>query len=335
MTDEIELAHGGGGVLMQQLIRDEIVPGLGAAGPGQLTDCAGLGVGDADGELVFTTDSFVVEPLIFPGGDIGRLAVCGTVNDLAAGGAEPVALSLAMIIEEGLPIETLRRILKSVAEAATEAQVAVITGDTKVVERGSANGLFLTTSGVGRVRQGVQLGPGCIRPGDVLLINGPIGDHAIAVMSAREQLGFVSPVVSDVAPLADLVQELLKACGRAVRCMKDPTRGGVAASVNEMAEQVGFVLAEQAIGVRPAVRGACEILGLDVLAAANEGKMLMVVAPEAQEQALAVLKAHRLGREAAVIGRADERAGLVRLATGLGTERMVETPYGRELPRIC
>jgi len=333
VTDEIKMAHGGGGSLMQELIRDEFLPTLGSAPLAALADSARLD--PPAGALAFTTDSFVVQPLFFPGGDIGELAVCGTVNDLAARGARPLALSLALIIEEGLPIATLRRVMQSVAAAARTANVSIVTGDTKVVEKGAAAGLFINTSGVGLMRQNCDFTTDRIEPGDVLIINGFLGDHGIAVMSAREGLSFVSAVETDAAPLAGLVEKVLDVCGEKVKCMKDPTRGGLAANINEMAQKVGFILQESAIPVRPAVRGACDMLGLDVLSVANEGKMLFVVAPDAQESLLRALRDDPLGRDAAVIGQADNKTGIVRMKTGIGGDRIIACPYGAELPRIC
>lgn len=333
LTDEIKLAHGGGGYLMHELIRQEIIPALGSDSLKELADSARID--PPNGPLAFTTDSFVVQPLIFPGGDIGRLCVCGTINDLAARGAKPLALSLALIIEESLPIKTLRQILNSVATAAEEAKVEVVTGDTKVVERGAANGLFITTSGIGRMRPNLDFSPERIEPDDVVIINGPLGDHGIAVMSVREGISFVSSVTSDVASLAELVEILLNACGPAVKCMKDPTRGGLAANLNEIARKVGLTLDEEKIPVRPQVRGACELLGLDVLTVANEGKMLFVVSPDKAKNALDTLRTHPLGKDAAIIGRADKNTGLVRMRTTIGGRRIIETPYGQELPRIC
>ena len=330
---QIKLAHGGGGTLMQELIHREIVPALENSSLRQLADSARL---DLPGStLAFTTDSFVVQPLFFPGGDIGKLAVCGTVNDLAARGAKPLALSLAMIIEEGLPLETLQKILHSVGESAQQANVNVVTGDTKVVERGQAGEIFLTTSGVGLMRPNLDYTPERIESGDVLIINGAIGDHGIAVMSVREGLQFVSPVQSDVAPLAEMVGSVLDACGDKVKCMKDPTRGGLASNLNEMAQHVGFILQEDKIPVRNEVLGACEMLGLDVLTVANEGKMIFAVVADAAEKALETLRSHPLGQDAAIIGYADDRTGLVRLNTRIGGQRILDTPYGEELPRIC
>jgi hydrogenase expression/formation protein HypE len=332
-SEQITLAHGGGGTLMQELIRQEIVPALENDSLRQLSDSARLETPGST--LAFTTDSFVVQPIFFPGGDIGKLAVCGTVNDLAARGAKPIALSLAMIIEEGLPLETLQTILQSVRESSRQAGVDIVTGDTKVVERGEASEIFLTTSGVGLMREDLDFGPDRIEPGDVLILNGTIGDHGIAVMSVREGLQFESPIKSDAAPLAEMVGTVLDACGAAVKCMKDPTRGGMAANLNEMAHRVGFILAEEKLPVRAEVHGACEMLGLDFLTVANEGKMIFAVAPDTAENVLGILQSHPLGRQAAIIGHADERAGLVRLNTHIGGQRILDTPYGEELPRIC
>ncbi len=318
---------------MQELIQNEIIPVLGGTSLNGLADSARLDV--EAGALAFTTDSFVVKPVIFPGGDIGRIAVAGTVNDLAARGAKPLGLSLEMIIEEGLPMATFRQVLASVASTAKEAGVEIVTGDTKVVEKGEAEGVFLTTSGIGHMRPGLDFGPERIEPGDVVIVNGTLGDHGIAVMSVREGLSFVSPVKSDVAPLAGMVDAVLDACGDAVKCMTDPTRGGVASNLNEMAQKVGYLMDEQAIPVKPEVRGACEMLGLDVLTVANEGKMLMVVAPEAADKTIETLKNHPLGQDACILGIADERAKLVRIKTSIGGERIIDTPYGEELPRIC
>ncbi len=333
MTDEIKLAHGGGGVLMQELITREIIPTLGAEGISELADSAKIDLPGAS--LAFTTDSFVVFPLTFPGGDIGRIAICGTVNDLAARGAKPLALSLSLIIEEGFPLDDLRKILASTAQAADEADVKVVTGDTKVVEKGSANGLFINTSGVGLMRKDLDFTFERIVTGDAIIINGPIGDHGIAVMSVREGISFASSVKSDVAPLAEIVGQVIDGCGAAVKCLKDPTRGGLAANVNEMAQKVGIVLDQQAIPIRPEVEGACDLLGLDPLAVANEGKMIFAISADAALQALEILHGHPLGAGAAIIGYTDDKKGFVRMKTTIGGERIVETPYGEELPRIC
>jgi len=233
------------------------------------------------------------------------------------------------------PIETLRRVLRSAGDCAREAGVKIVTGDTKVVERGAGFEIFINTSGVGVMRTDLDFTAGRIAPGDALIVNGPVGDHGIAVVSVREGLQFAAGVQTDAAPLAEMVGRAVDACGAAIKCMKDPTRGGLAANINEMAQKVGFVLDENTIPVRPAVRGACELLGFDVLTVANEGKMLFAVSPEAADEVLRVLRSHPLGHDAAVIGHADERAGSVRLRTAIGGERIVETPYGENLPRIC
>ncbi len=334
MTEQIKIAHGGGGTLMQQLITEEFLPLL---RPGSdfhdLADSARLPINAS--HIAFTSDSFVVQPLFFPGGDIGKLAVCGTVNDLAARGAVPQALSLSLIIEEGFPLDDLRKIIKSIAQTAQQAQVTIVTGDTKVVERGAASGIFINTAGVGAMPANLDFNLSRIQPDDVLIINGPLGDHGTAVMSVRKGLNFASQVTSDVAPLNHLVKELIDTCGDKVKCMTDLTRGGLAANLNELARSVGFIIDETKIPVRPAVRGACDMLGLDVLTVANEGKMLFVVSPAAVEQALAILKNNPLGTQSAPIGTADNKAGRVRIKTQIGGERIVDTPYGEELPRIC
>ena len=333
MTEQIKLAHGGGGSLMQQLIKEQIISVLGNNYLDGLSDSAKIDVQTCS--LAFTTDSFVVKPVIFPGGDIGKLAVCGTVNDLAARGAKPIALSLALIIEEGFEIEKLRRILRSVATTAKEVSLPIVTGDTKVVEFGAANEIFINTTGIGIMRDNLDFTHSRIASGDVLIINGNIGDHGIAIMSVRKEINFSTPVRSDCAPLYDMVAKVIDGCGDAVKCMKDPTRGGVAANVNEMAQKVGFILDEKAIPVLPAVKGACDILGFNVLTVANEGKMLFAVAPHAAQKAVEILKSHPLGKNAAIIGLADDRPGLVRMKTTIGGQRIVEMPYGQELPRIC
>jgi hydrogenase expression/formation protein HypE len=333
MNDTIKLAHGGGGTLMQQLIKQEFLPVLGNPRLNTLADSARLDLDSTS--LAFTTDSFVVQPLIFPGGDIGKLAVCGTINDLAARGAKPIALSLALIMEDGLPLDTLRHVLHSIAQTAQEASVEIVTGDTKVVERGAVNGLFINTSGIGLIPAGLDFRTDRIESGDAIIISGSIGEHGTAVMSVREGIRFISPVTSDVAPLADMVGQTVNSCGDLVKCMKDPTRAGLAGAINEMAAKVGFLLDESAIPVLPTVRGACEILGLDVLTVANEGKMIFAVAPPAAKEVLRILRKHPYGSNAAVIGHADEKAGLVRMKTSIGGERIIDTPYGEELPRIC
>jgi hydrogenase expression/formation protein HypE len=335
--DRILLAHGGGGELMRELIRQEILPALGGERGAILADSALL----ADlprGPLAFTTDSYVVKPLFFPGGDIGRLAVSGTVNDLAVVGARPRALSLAFIVEEGFPLADFRRVLASVGGTAREAGAPVVTGDVKVVERGGADGLFINTAGVGVVPEGVRLGAERVEPGDSVLLSGPIGNHGVAVLSAREGIAFETTVESDVAPLGGLAEAVMTASGASVHWMRDPTRGGLAATLAELAEdaRVELTVTEARIPVLAGVRAACELLGLDPLVVANEGKLVAVVSAGAAEAALAALQRHRLGAKAALIGRVSTRGeGRVVLETRSGGRRLVELPYGEELPRIC
>jgi hydrogenase expression/formation protein HypE len=342
MTDEVVLlADGGGGERMMDLIRSQILsrfaPDDGSGELARLADAARLQTDGAD--LAFTTDSYTVRPLEFPGGDIGRLAVAGTVNDLACLGARPAALSLALIIEEGLELATLGRVLDSAAVAARETAVAVVCGDTKVVERGSADKLFINTAGVGVIENGRRLGAEAIRPGDVVLVSGTLADHGVAVMSRREGLEFEAAVASDAAPLWPLAEALLGA-SRNLRALKDPTRGGLAAAVNELAEAagVGMRIEEASVPVRPAVAGACEALGLDPLNVANEGKFVVIAPGDEAGAALAAMREHPLGRDAAVIGEvlpAPEKGPRVTLRTRIGGERVLEMPYGEDLPRIC
>ena len=334
--DVILLAHGGGGLLTHRLIRDLFLRHLGNPILAAEEDAAVL---EAPGErLAFTTDAFVVSPLFFPGGDIGRLAVCGTVNDLAMAGATPRHLGAAFIIEEGLPYATLERVVVSMAETAREAGVTVVAGDTKVVGRGGADGLFITTSGIGALPAGEALGVGRLRPGDRLLVSGPLGDHGLAVLIAREGLPMRSRLVSDCAPLGGLVAALLAACPGEVRSLRDPTRGGLAATLNEWAAGAGLGMAidEAAVPVRPEVRAACEMLGLDPLHAACEGRLVAAVAPGAAERALGTLRGHPLGAGAQIIGEVTaEHPGRVVLRTALGARRLLEMPAGDLLSRIC
>jgi hydrogenase expression/formation protein HypE len=288
--------------------------------------------------LAFTTDSFVVSPLFFPGGDIGSLSVNGTVNDLAMGGAHPLFLSAAFIIEEGLPMETLRRVVDSLRGAAAAAGVEVVTGDTKVVEKGSGDELFINTSGVGLVPEGVRLSADQARPGDRVLLSGSIGEHGIAILAEREGLEFESPVKSDSAALHTLVAAMLAVTRDSIRCLRDPTRGGLSSALNEIAaqSQVGMVIDEQAIRVREEVKGACELLGLDPLYVANEGKLVAIVAPDVAEEILAAMRAHPLGQGAEIIGTVREsHPGVVVMRTLFGTTRIVDMLSGDQLPRIC
>ena len=288
--------------------------------------------------LAFTTDSYVVSPLFFPGGDIGKLAVCGTINDLAMSGATPLYLSAGFILEEGLPLADLERVVASMAATAQAAGVQIVAGDTKVVDRGKADKLFINTAGIGLVPAGVELGGDRARPGDVIILSGTIGDHGMTIMSQREGLRFTSPLESDCAPLHGLVAAMLEVAPQAIHCLRDPTRGGLTTTLNEVAGKsgVGIEIEEHAIPVRDAVRAACELLGLDPLYVANEGKLVAFVAPEAADVLLARMRAHEHGREAAIIGRVTaEHAGRVVLRTALGARRILDMLVGEQLPRIC
>jgi hydrogenase expression/formation protein HypE len=333
--DVILLSHGGGGRRTQQLLRDHIFPPLDNPILRQMDDSACVEIAGA--ELAFTTDSYVIRPLFFPGGDIGRIAICGTVNDLVMQGAQPLYLTLGLILEEGLRISDLDRIMHSMAEAAREAGVQIVAGDTKVVERGAGNGLFINTSGLGLRRPGINTHVSKARPGDVVLVTGTLGDHGMAVLSRREGLQFQTTLVSDVAPLNGLVDGLLKAVP-GIHVLRDPTRGGVAAALHDVATaaQVCVKLDENALPIRPEVRGACGLLGLDPLAVANEGKALVLCAAADAERALAALRAHPLGSDACRIGEVCATpVGRVLLRTRIGGERLVELPLGDDLPRIC
>jgi hydrogenase expression/formation protein HypE len=335
-VERVLLGHGSGGQLSAALMRDLIGPALGASGAsGPLNDAALVEV--AGQRLAFTTDSFVVSPLMFPGGDIGELAVNGTINDLAMMGATPVALSLAYVIEEGLPFEDLRTITESVARAAARAGVRVVTGDTKVVGRGAADGLFVNTAGIGRVAQDVVLGADRARPGDVVILSGPIGLHGVAIMSVREGLGFEVEIASDTQPLSALVAAVL-AVAPDTHVLRDPTRGGLASTLNEIAAAsgVGITLDEPAIPIPGPVRAACEMLGLDPLHVANEGKCVAFV-PAARAQAvLAAMHGVPEGDGAVVVGTVvAEHPGMVTIRTIVGSERIVDMLIGEQLPRIC
>ncbi len=333
--DTILLGHGSGGKLSADLIHDIFLPALRNPILARLDD---QGIFDIGGQrFAFTTDSFVVKPIFFPGGDIGSLAVHGTVNDLAMGGAKPLFLSVAFIIEEGFSVADLRRIVNSLHRAAEEAGVQVITGDTKVVERGKGDGIFINTTGIGTVPAGLELSADRALPGDKVIVSGTIGEHGIAILAQREGLEFETTIASDSAALHTLVADMLQA-SREIRCMRDPTRGGVSSTLNEIAEQsrVGIELKESAIPVREEVRGACELLGLDPLYVANEGKLIAITAPEAADAVLGAMHAHPLGHDARIIGtvNADNRC-LVTMRTPLGTTRIVDMLAGDQLPRIC
>lgn len=329
----IELAHGGGGRASAWLLAEVIRPALAEPELERRHDGAVLNLA---GPLAFTTDGYVVRPLFFPGGDIGTLAVNGTVNDLAMCGARPRFLSLAMVIEEGLPLATLRRVLASIREAARAAGVRVVTGDTKVVERGKADGLFLTTGGVGQVLAPSPIGPRALQPGDALLLSGDIGRHGIAVLAAREELGFEPPIASDCAPLAEPVLALL-AEGIALHCLRDLTRGGLASGATELAETAGLTLRleEAAVPVRPEVRAACELLGLEPMQVANEGCFLAALPAAEAARALAVLRRFPACAQAALVGEVAAGPARVLCRGMLGVERVLDLPYGEALPRIC
>ena len=333
--DCVLLAHGEGARLTRRLIRELLLPALDNRWLRPLADAAVLPA--VAGELVLTTDSSVVSPLFFPGGDIGKLAVHSGINDLAVTGAEPMYLSLALILEEGLPLTILRRVIASLAEAARACGVCVVTGDTKVVPRGAVDQLFLNVTAVGRRHPGANLGAERIRPGDRVLVSGTLGDHGLAILAAREQLDLEPPLQSDTAPLWELVRSLLES-GVEVHWMRDPTRGGLSAVLHEVCEATGLsiVLEESTLPLQPAVRGACELLGLDPLYVANEGKLTALVSPADAERALACLREQPLGRDAAVVGEVVARQAAAVLVRGpLGTLRILDEPSGAPLPRIC
>jgi hydrogenase expression/formation protein HypE len=333
--DRVLLGHGSGGKLSADLLQRFFLRAFENPILSQLDDQAILSVNGT--RLAFTTDSFVVKPLFFSGGDIGSLAVHGTVNDLAMGGAKPLFLSAAFILEEGLPFETLGQIVDSFRKAASAAEVTVVTGDTKVVEKGSCDGMFINTSGLGIVQKDLRLSADQARPGDRILLSGSIAEHGIAILAQREGLQFESPVKSDSAPLHTLVATLLET-GAKIRCMRDPTRGGLSSTLNEIASRshVGMRLEERAIPIREEVRGACEMLGLDPLYVANEGKLVAIVAPDNAEQLVEAMRKHPLGQSSQIIGTVvEDEAGLVVMRTSLGTTRIVDMLAGDQLPRIC
>ena len=336
-AERVLLAHGSGGSLSHELIRDLFVRYFDNALLASMGDSAILD-DLPPGRLALTTDSYVVQPLFFPGGDIGELAVCGTVNDLAVMGARPLYLTAGFILEEGLPMADLERVVVSMAATAREAGVQIVTGDTKVVDRGAADGLFINTAGVGVVPPGIELGPHRLQPDDVLLINGTVGDHGMAVMMQREGLTFGSSLQSDTAPLNGLIAHVLAELPDAVHWMRDATRGGVATVLNEWAEgtSLGIEIVESRIPVREEVRAACEFLGLDPLYTANEGKVIIAVAEESAPAALGILREHPRGREAAAIGRVtSDHPGRVTLETPYGARRIIQMLTGAQLPRIC
>ncbi len=339
-AETVTLAHGGGGKAMRDLIDDVFIAAFDNPGMGELEDQARLDVAAlvADGgRLAFTTDSYVVDPLVFPGGDIGKLAVCGTVNDLAVGGAKPLWLSAAFIIEEGFGVEPLRQIAASMRQAADTAGVAIVTGDTKVVGRGSADKLFITTSGIGVIPPGVDLSARAIRPGDRVLVNGRLGEHGAAILAARGDIELETDIESDCQPLNALIAALL-AAAPSTHALRDATRGGIAAVLNEMAvaARVGILLDETALPMRSDVQGFCEILGLDPLYLANEGVLVAFVAEEQADEALRAMQEHPSGEAAAMIGVVTaDRPGTVAMNTAFGGTRIVDMLIGEQLPRIC
>lgn len=341
-NETVLLGHGSGGMMMKRIIDEVFLEAYGSDALREGNDAAVLDLpGAAEGaRLAVSTDSFVVTPHFFPGGDIGHLAVCGTVNDVATSGATPLYLTVGFVLEEGFPLNDLRRICASMASTAAEAGVSIVTGDTKVVNKGHGDGVYINTTGVGVLPAGRHLGGQFCQPGDALLLSGTLGDHGITIMSCREGLGFVADVASDAAPLNGLIADVL-AVAPDTRCFRDPTRGGLASTTNEIAEQSGvdLVLDEAAVPVKPVVQGACDMLGYDVFQVANEGKMLAVVPADQASAALEAMRANRYGADAAIIGHVEqapaERAPRVTLCTPLGTSRVLDVVVADLLPRIC
>lgn len=333
--DVVTLAHGSGGSLTGALINDLFRRHFDNPYLAEAHDAARLP--GLNGRLAFTTDSYVINPLVFPGGNIGKLAVCGTVNDLAMSGARPLYLSCGFIIEDGLPLALLETVVRSMAEAAQQAGVLIVTGDTKVVNRGAADKLFINTAGVGEIPADIDICGANARPGDVVIVSGTLGDHGATILLEREQLGLTSTLASDCAPLGDLVAAMLAVCLQ-IRVLRDPTRGGLATTLNEIASQsgVGIELDETSIPVAPTVRGICEMLGLDPLYLANEGKLVAIVPADQAEQILAAMKNHVYGKEAAIIGRVLEQpSGRLFMRTPYGSRRILDVMVSDPLPRIC
>lgn len=334
--DVIQLGHGSGGTLTSRLVKTVFQGAFSNPVLDEMLDAALLDV--PKGRIAFTTDSFVVDPIFFPGGDIGKIAVCGTVNDLVVSGAEPLCLSAGFIIEEGFPIADLRRIVGSMQDAAEKAGVRIVTGDTKVVGRGGADKIFINTAGIGLIPEGRTLSPRRIRPGDVVIVSGSLGEHGLAILAQREGLSFTTPVVSDCAPLHRLTRAILDAGGDGIRCMRDPTRGGLATTLNELAIQSGrgILVHEELLPVRREVMGACEMLGIDPLYLANEGKVIVISAPDVAERVLEAMRELPEGTDAVQIGRViPDNPGLVLLETELGATRIITMLEGEPLPRIC
>lgn len=340
MDETVLLGHGSGGTMMKRIIDEVFFEAYADEELLEGNDAASLPAPAAGERIAYSTDSFVVTPHFFPGGDIGRLAVCGTVNDVATSGAVPKYLSCGFILEEGFPVADLKRICKSMAEMAKEAGVHIVTGDTKVVNRGHGDGVFINTSGIGFIPEGVNLSGAFCKPGDKVLVTGTMGDHGITIMSCREELSFNADVQTDAAPLNHLIAEVIAAAPD-TRCFRDPTRGGLASTLNELAAQSGvdFIVEEGAVPVKDAVLGACEMLGYDVYQVANEGKMVCVVPAEQAEAALAAMRANRYGADAAIIGEVvetpEDRDPRVSIRTGFGALRIMDMLVGEQLPRIC
>lgn len=340
MDETVLLGHGSGGTMMKRIIDDVFFEAYAGEELLEGNDAASLPAPAAGERIAYSTDSFVVTPHFFPGGDIGRLAVCGTVNDVATSGAVPKFLSCGFILEEGFPVADLKRICKSMAEMAKEAGVHIVTGDTKVVNRGHGDGVFINTSGIGFIPAGVSLSGANCKPGDKILVTGTMGDHGITIMSCREELSFNADIQTDAAPLNHLIAEVI-AAAHDTRCFRDPTRGGLASTLNELASQSGvdFIVDEGAVPVKDAVLGACEMLGYDVYQVANEGKMVCVVPAEQADAALAAMKANKYGVDAAIIGEVvetpEERDPRVSIRTGFGALRIMDMLVGEQLPRIC
>ncbi len=351
----IVMGHGAGGRMMADLIEHLFAPAFDNEWLGQMGDSTVIGnslfdnslpgnTSTVNSSIAFTTDSFVVSPLFFPGGNIGELAVYGTINDLAMRGAKPLFLSAGFILEEGLPMETLGNIVTFMAQACKKAGVKIATGDTKVVQKGHGDGIYINTSGIGVIRAGVDIGPANAKPGDVVLVSGTIGDHGIAIMSVREGLTFQTEIQSDTAPLNGLVEVMLEASKVSktsqvcIHCLRDATRGGLAAVLNELAgsSKVGIEFDERQVPLRPEVNAACEMLGLDPFYVANEGKLVAIVPEEVSDQVLAAMRTHEYGQDAAIIGRVvSDHPGLVTARTSIGGMRVVDVPAGELLPRIC
>lgn len=340
MDETVLLGHGSGGTMMKRIIDEVFFEAYADEELLEGNDAASLPAPAAGERIAYSTDSFVVTPHFFPGGDIGRLAVCGTVNDVATSGAVPKYLSCGFILEEGFPVADLKRICKSMAEMAKEAGVHIVTGDTKVVNRGHGDGVFINTSGIGFIPEGVNLSGAFCKPGDKVLVTGTMGDHGITIMSCREELSFNADIQTDAAPLNHLIAEVIAAAPD-TRCFRDPTRGGLASTLNELAAQSGvdFIVEEGTVPVKDAVLGACEMLGYDVYQVANEGKMVCVVPAEQAEAALAAMRANKYGADAAIIGEVvetpEERDPRVSIRTGFGALRIMDMLVGEQLPRIC